>query len=281
MTSIYETVSQLQSMVEELLEGFSLENTYKATLYSALRASIKARGLDYSLTKPLEQSIPSPLSALVKRRMVGRFSYLVRLLDRMLCGLRPVIVDEGSVRQVVSRLKESIHKVDYVVVYDCMSLIEFIVLSAYLKKCGLDTAFLDIVFINPLGLTKYVTQQLPVMEYRAVLREFAHMLAEQLGGRGYSKSAYIDLRVHEYGFLGVSEFIGKLDIKRIASEVFENALKGRVLVTSDHGYDVVVDEENWYLYIVHGHELPISGFTRKSILPLSRFSFFIEVSSIS
>ena len=280
MVGIQEIISQLQGEVEILLEGYSLENIYKATIYAALRASITAKGEDYSLIKPLERKIPPTLSAMVKRRLVSRFSYIIRLLEGMLDNLRPTIIDEGNINQLVSKLRRSLHRIDFVMIYDCMSLIEFIIVSAYLKRRGLDTAFLDVVFINPLGLTKYVTQQLSGTEYRTVLREFAHMLAEELGGRSYSKSAYIDLRVHEYGSLGVEEFIDKLDIERIASEVFEKALRGRVLVTSDHGYDIVVNKESNYLYVIHGHRLTKNGFAGVSLLPLSRFSFFMEASPL-
>lgn len=260
---------------KQLLEGYSVKNVHSALLYSAIYVAIRDKGLDIRLLQPLEDKIPKPLVYHARRTLVPPLTKTLNILDQKLESKKPVTVDDASVNKLARKVKNVFGNIDYVMVYDCMSLIEFLVVAASMRLNNLESTMPDIVFVNPIGLTRYVTHQLTNLGYRAVLREFAHLLASELGSRGYSKSAYIDLKVHEYGSFGVEEYINRIDIIRVVEEVLDKASNSVVLVTADHGYDVVYDVDDNYLYVTHGFREPTKGH-HIPLLLFSRFSFFLK-----
>jgi len=273
--NIADTIDNIVTKTEKIIQGYSIANVYRALLYSALHAATKHRNLSNVPLKPLEEMFPKSLLYQSHRELSWFFSILVKSLDEKLSSIKPVVFDEANIEELVSRIKASLEKVDNVIVYDCMSLIEFIVVAASLRQRGYWSKILDIIFLNPLGVTRFVTQQLPPLNYRAILREFAHLLAKTLEARNYTKSAYIDLRVHAYGSYSLEEFIKKINIAQITEDIADIALTGTTIVTTDHGYDVVYDRSERYLYVTHGYRGDFSG--KFFLLPLSRFSFFMEV----
>ncbi len=262
---------------KQLLEGYSVKNVHRALLYSATYVAIRNKGLDARLLQPLEENIPKPLVYHARRTLVPQLKKMLNILDEKLESKKPITVDDASVNKLAGKVKNIFGNIDYVMVYDCMSLIEFLVIAASMRLNNLESTMPNIVFVNPIGLTRYVTHQLTSLDYRAVLREFAHLLASELGARGYSKSAYIDLKVHEYGSFGVEEYINRIDIIRVVEEVLDRASNSVVLITADHGYDVVYDVDDNYLYVTHGFREP----EKRNHIPLllfSRFSFFLKAS---
>ena len=258
-----------------LLEGYSIENVHRSLLYSSIYAEVRKKGLDPGIIQPLENLLPKPLVYQSRRSLVPVFNRLVGVLNKKIESKDPVVIENANVEKIVERVEETFAGIDHVMVYDCMSLIEFLVVAASIKRGGLESKIPELVLVNPIGVTRYVTHQLRSLGYRTVLREFAHLLANKLGARSYFKSAYIDFKVHEYGSLGVEEYVDRIDIGRVVGEILDKAVSRRVLVTADHGYDIVYDGEDNYLYVTHGFRNPV----KKSQIPLvlfSRFSFFLK-----
>lgn len=264
--------------ISSLLKGYSIENVHRAIFYSAIMASIRKRGIDQRLLKPYEENLPRPLVYKSRRDLTPLFAEIIDILERKLEEKAPVIVNEANIKRIVQRVKQVFKHVDYVLVYDCMSLNEFLLVAGVAKSKGLSpTIPSDLILLNPLGLTRYVTSQLPEMGYRGILREFAHLLATELGAWGYDKNAYIDLKVHEKGSMGIENYIINLNITNIVDEIIRKASKGTVLVTADHGYDVIYNPIDNYLFITHGYGEPVKK-EYKPLLLLSRFSFFLKIS---
>jgi NADPH:quinone reductase-like Zn-dependent oxidoreductase len=146
--------------------------------------------------------------------------------------------------------------------------------AAYLRsRKAFHAILVDYVFVNPPGITRYVSEQ-TTRGLRQSLTGVAQMIAQRLGARDYRRVSYVDSVVHEHGEAGWSVFLEHLDVERIAEELSELASRGCLLVFSDHGYDVVLDEEGG-LYVTHGYKLEAGE--GRVILPLSRFSFVLVV----
>jgi len=275
MKQLYELLEDARNIIaDKLLSSYSLTNTYKAVIYAFVYATIQRTSSRYELLKPLEQKAPTPLLAAAKRDLVGVLHDLLEHIDLLLATERPVVVEEANLRHVVEAIRREIRSVDYVLVYDCMSMIEQLVISAFLKARGVRSVFLSKVFLNPIGLTRFATQQLYGTGYQTTLRGVARYVANQLNASLYTKSSYIDETVHEKGSLGIDEFVDKISIDKIANEVLEKALEGRTLVFSDHGYDLIVSPGGDYLYVTHGFKQPsISG--SMPLILLSRFTLFM------
>ena len=276
MREFYELVEDIRDVIaDKLMPGYSLENVYKATMYALIYAVLQEKTSKYELLKPLEERIPPTLLAAVKRELVNKMRSLVKRIDAILTENRPVLTySEADLMYTIETVKREIGNVDYVLVYDCMSVIEQIVVSAFLKARGVRTLFLNMVFLNPIGLTRFMTSQLPDTGYRPSLLSVAQYVASQLKAPLYTKNSLIDINVHESGLLGVDEFVKKMDIDRIANEVLEASSRGRILVFSDHGYDVVLAKQEQYLYIVHGFKQGSSS-GDVPLLLLSRISLFM------
>jgi len=276
LKEFYELVEGIRDVIaEKLMPGYSLENVYKATMYALIYAVLQEKTSKYELLKPLEEIIPSTLLAAAKRELVSKMCSLVKHIDTMLMENRPVLTySEADLMYTIETVKREIGNVDYVLVYDCMSVIEQIVVSAFLKARGVRTLFLNMVFLNPIGLTRFMTSQLPEAKYRPSLLGVARFVASQLKAPLYAKNSLIDIRVHETGLLGVDEFFKRIDIDRIANEVLEASSRGRTLVFSDHGYDIVLAKQGQYLYIVHGFKQGSSS-DDVPLLFLSRISLFM------
>jgi len=274
LKKLYILLESVRDVVASLMQGYNLSNVYKTVMYSAIYAALYKSLGGCEPLRPLEEKIPLPLLAIARRKLVDEFLNLLEHLNMILSSKKPILIREANLDFIVKQLKNEIERVDYVLMYDCMSMIEFLTISAYLRLKGIKSAFLGSVFLNPIGLTRFMTHQLFGADYRASLLGVAQYIADNLGGIAYAKSSYIDEKVHEVGYLGVDEFVDVMDIEAIADEVLTSTSRGRVLVGSDHGYDVVKSIDSKYIYVVHGFR-PESSFKAIPLLPLSRFAFFI------
>lgn len=274
MKQLYEILEEIgNAIAEKFVPGYSLANTYKAVMYAFAYVAIQRTGSKYELLKPLEQRTPPPLLAAAKRELVGLLHVLLENIDSLLATERPVLAEDANLEYVTEMVRHEIGSVNYVLVYDCMSIIEQLIVSAFLKAKGARSVFLSRIFLNPIGLTRFVTQQLCSTGCRATLLGVAQYIASKLNASLYRKYSYVDEKVHEVGLLGVDEFVDKVPIDKVAREVLEKAYNGRTLVFSDHGYDLVSSPEG-YLYVVHGLKQPsISGGT--PLLFLSRITSFM------
>jgi len=278
MKRLYELLEDIRDMLtEKFIPNYSLNNVYKAVIYAIVYAALRRTHNNYELLKPLKQKIPLPILAAAKRKLVNKFYIMLNSIDSLITSERPTIVEgEANLKHVVEAIKYEIKNVDYVLAYDCMSIIEQLVISAFLRTKGLRSMFLSKVFLNPIGLTRFATQQLYSTGYRTTLSGVAQYIAHKLKASLYRKSSYIDVKVHEVGSIGIGTFVDEMPISTIAYEVLEKAWRGRTLVFSDHGYDIVISPKKDYLYITHGFKRAnTSGGT--PLLLLSRITFFIGI----
>ena len=276
MRSLYVLLEKVRDVLTPLLRGYNLDSIYKATMYSLTYTALSRSGTGYGLLKPLEGRIPRPLIALARGKLYYLFLELLNLLDTLLSSKRPVVVEgEANLLFIIDWLRREVGSVDYVMVYDCMSLIEFLAISAYLSSKGIRSVFLSKIFLNPVGLTRFVTQQLRNMHRYEALREVAHLIAESLEGVGYYKSSYLDRKVHEYGHLGIEEFIEMMNLDEVAEEILNQAIRGKLLVGTDHGYDFVMSKDDGYIYITHGFKSS-DMYKATPLLLLSRLALFME-----
>ncbi len=276
MKQLYELLEDVRNIIaKKFVSNYSLANTYRAVMYAFIYAALQRTCNKYELLKPLERRTPLPLLATARRELVGVLHELLEYIDSLLSTESPVIVDgEANLRHVVEMIRYEIGNVDYVLVYDCMSIIEQLVIAAFLEVKGARTMFLNEFFLNPLGLTRFVTQQLHDPGYRTTLLGLAQYVADQLNALLFKKNFYIDQGVHEVGSLGIDEFVDRISIDKIAYEVLEKACRGRTLVFSDHGYDLIVSSGGDYLYVIHGFKRSnISGAV--PLLLLSRIVLFM------
>lgn len=276
MRKLYVLLERIRDDLATRLRYYDLSTIYRATMYSLTYTALARCCADHSILKPLERSMPKSLTVLAKGKLYYSFLELLNILDRLLSSKRPVVVEgEANLEFIVDWLRREVGKVDYVMIYDCMSLAEFLAISAYLYFKGIRSVFLSKAFLNPVGLTRFVTQQLCSTNYYKVLREVARFIAESLKGIDYYKSSYLDKRVHEYGYLGIDEFVEMVNINEMAEEVLSRAIRGKLLVGTDHGFDFVMSKEDGYIYITHGFK---SSDTYKAtpLLLLSRLALFME-----
>jgi len=275
---LHATLERIRDNITPLMRGYDLNIVYKAIMYSIVYAALarNPKYHDYSSLRPIEDKLPKPLIARAKGKLYYSFLDLLELLDRLLDSRSAAIVEgEGNLQVIINWLKREVGKIDYVLIYDCMSLVEFLVVAAYLQSKKIKSVFLSRVFLNPPGLTRFLTQQLRTVHRYEALREVAGLIAETLKGVGYAKDSYLDKKVHEYGGLGIDEFLEIVDINRVADEILKQAVKGRILVGTDHGYDVVKAVEEDYIYVTHGFK-PRETYNVIPLLLLSRFALFME-----
>jgi hypothetical protein len=276
LKEFYELVEDVRdTLAERFMPSYSLENVYKITMYALIYATLQGKTDKYELLNSLERKIPPPLLAAAKRELVDKMHVLVKHIDAMLSRNRPILTHgEADLKYTIETVKREVGSVDYILVYDCMSLIEQVVISAFLKTRGIRSLFLNVVFLNPIGLTRFMTIQLHDTKYRPSLLGVARYVANQLNASLYMKNSLIDIKVHGIGLLGVDEFIERIAINRIAGEVLNASIKGKILVFSDHGYDIVLSRQKKYLYIVHGFKQG-SSLGDAPLLLLSRISLFM------
>jgi len=277
LKGLYELLEDIQDTIaERFASSYSLGSVYRALMYTLIYAALRRRLGRYDLLEPLERKVSPPLLAAVKRELTGKLHHLLEQVDSILASSKPVLAHgEADLRHTIDAVKREVERVDYVLVYDCMSLVEQLAISAFLNVEGVKSVFLSTVFVNPVGVTRFVTRQLHGTSHRASLLGVAQYIANELRASLYTRSSFIDEKVHEVGLLGVEEFVNRVDIDRVAREVLERARSGRVLVLSDHGYDVSVSVRENYIYVVHGFSRG-DGSSYVPLVLLSRFTLFIE-----
>lgn len=303
-SSYYNVLKKVECLRDVIAEKFfanthgelnseEVGDRYKAVFYAFLLAAAKRKKLQDKLKDRIRNRIGVRLlwsAAIDELSGWGSrscsISSLLESLDEYIN--RPAVNGEDYLDRAIKDLKESIRKVDSVIVYDAMSVIEELVISAYLKaKRGLDSSFLTMLMNLP-GLTRGVTSQLQATDHPATLREVAKRVARDLGANDKEPKYYniVDRVVHEKGPV-IELFVNDIaaNIKGIAEDIAKVAKSGqsRVVILSDHGYDVIAcPDGDVDVYVTHGfREGAASGCpSGRSALPLlllSRFAFYMGV----
>jgi hypothetical protein len=168
-----------------------------------------------------------------------------------------VILKEANLQYILNSLKNKVGKVDIVFVLDCASVPEIVTIASKFLTLKRNVTISEEAFINPIGVTRFLTGQLESFNRESCLRQYAQLLKEALKANFFIKSSTVDLITHQYGF-SLDNFLKSIGIGRLFDQINHFAKQNSVLVTSDHGYDVVADEHG--LYITHGYkkECPIN-----------------------
>ena len=265
---LYTLVEEL----EKLTANYKLPDVYRALHYVAVETALLHRGLRAAVGEAPKGGAAGLLVALARRALRRPLSNLITWMDRKLGESTLFVVSEGNVEELARELRGSVtRRVDRVIAHDGLSLLELAACAAYLRQVGIQAVVADVVFVNPPGVTRYVSAQAP-LGHRQSLAGVAQMLAQKLNAKEHERCWYVDWVVHNYGEGGWVSFIEHLDVEFITKRLADAASSGCALVFSDHGYDVVLGEEGG-LYITHGHKL--EGGEGKVVLPLSRFSFVL------
>lgn len=182
-----------------------------------------------------------------------------------------LISEEANVTQVVRETAEGLRgEVSKVIVVDAFSIIEFAALMVTCWRNSLSCDLRQEVFVNPRGDTWYVKRQ--VGGDIGYLRDYAAKLAEEMGcGRNFEVYPILDNALHE-GIGDVVCFLEKNPFDPIWEKIWRvfqeepTLFPYRLLLTSDHGYNVFEDESGT-LYVGHGEK-------GRSVLRLDKVSLF-------
>jgi hypothetical protein len=216
----------------------------------------------------LIKMIPASYQGLLSGKLYLNALKFIRSLKEFLEGTRrPVILEEANIQFILDFLKEKVGKVGGVIVLDCGSIPELSAIAGKLAYLNRNVTIYDKFFINPVGTTKFLTEQLAYLGRETALKYYAEMLKKELGAKFDIKISTTDLIVHQYG-VTIDKFLDSLDIEKIYEQMYHYVKQDSILVTADHGYDLVADEHG--LYITHGYK-------RKCPLNFSRIALFLII----
>jgi len=170
-------------------------------------------------------------------------------------------VEHSDINYVIKKLKRKLKDIDVTFVIDCFSPIEFLTYLTKLRFDGFQSKLLEIYFMNIGEVTRYLTAQAG-----GTIRGFSEYLAGFLNAKVYDKYSYFDKLVHKSVLL--DDFLRNIPHESIYSRIMRylNSCES-ILITSDHGYDVV--DTNGLLYVVHPS--PSEG----SILKFSNIAMYL------
>jgi len=257
MTSKY-GIGSLENMIESLSEIGNLTTPilHRIALCSLLKAGLYLYDGKEQHEKELAGllfSIPPSYRGFVNGKLyLSALDYLKSVNRFLTNGNGSILLKEASLSHIVD-LASRIGKVDSIIVFDCGSIPEIATFASKLKALRYHSLILSDVFLNPIGITRFLTQQLKSLGQEDVLRGYADLLKQRLNANFSEKKSVIDLTVHAHG-VTIEEFLRSIDINELFNRIHFFARQGSILITSDHGYDVVADEQG--LYITHGYRRP-------------------------
>lgn len=266
-------IDNLEKVIKSIhgVDSLPIDVLYRVVFFLFTRAGLNLS--DVTDTQRIEfekllEKIPAGFMWIVKGQpYLHALEFLNSLKSMLWESRRPVLVREASVRYILDFLEKKVKRVDGVIVLDCGSIPEMATMAIKLTHMNRNILFYSEVFVNPIGVTRFLTEQLKHLERRSMLEEYARLLKERLGAYSYKVIPSIDLTVHERG-LSIEDFVNSLNIREIFEQVYQY-VKGRsILITADHGYDLVVDEHG--IYVTHGYKY-------KCLLNFSRIALFMVV----
>jgi hypothetical protein len=251
--SIANSIKSVIEVLKSMTGNYDLNKLHSATLYSILDYILAKKGFDIKkreeLLIGLKQLLPPIVQTLVKTKLETPLGKFADAIQRILESKYIVLDSLASLDYVIKNISSVARKVDNVLIFDALSPIELVVIAGYLESRGFKTIATEVVFINPIGLTRFLTAQMGI---HSTLRDVASYIAGQLSARSYFKSSYMDEKVHSIGYMGIEEFVKNVNLKNLAESIEHVACSGNTLILSDHGYDVIWDQEAHYLLVTHG-----------------------------
>jgi hypothetical protein len=244
---------------------------YNVAFAAFLEAVLNRKG-KYEKYRTVLESIKAKIGIQSARVAVERLSVpAIDVIDAISsCIQRATIDQEASLRHVCEEAsKRYKNRTNHVLVIDAFSAIEFASLLVTARRNGLATDLSDQLFVNPIGMTSFVQNQVE----RSRLQDYAANLAKAVDASGHSVCPLPDRALH-HQIGDVVSFVEEenntfMPAWRKIQEIFKQSTLSplTVLITTDHGYDIYEEED--ILYVGHG---------RGGLADLSRVSFFALVS---
>jgi hypothetical protein len=236
-----------------------------------LEAILNLKG-KYEHYRTVLESVKSKIGIQSARTVIQRLGVLaVDVIDAVSRRIQRATTDQEASLHHVCREAEKRYKnrVNHVLVVDAFSPVEFASLLVTAKRNGLEANLSDQVFVNPVGMTAFVQNQVE----KSRLQDYAANLARQVGATEYSVCPLPDRAIH-HQIGDVVSFVDEennpfVSAWRKIHEIFKQprlSPSWTVLITTDHGYDIY-EQEN-ILFVGHG---------RKGLAELSKVSFFALV----
>lgn len=264
---------KLESMVRtaSTLGGLPIEELHKIVFCSFLKAGLSLYGAREELERELENlvsTIKPPHRGLVSGKLyLDALSLVKAFSDFLENGKRAVILEEANIQRILQFLESRVGRIGSVIVLDCASIPEVVALASKFSALGHSATIYEEVFVNPVGATRFLTGQLEQFGRERCLAQYAKLLKERLNAAAYSKISTVDLVTHQHGCT-VDDFLKFIKMQELFDRIDHFLRRNSVLITSDHGYDVVADERG--LYITH-------GFKERCPLNFSKIALFLVI----
>ncbi|MDI6820295.1 MAG: hypothetical protein QMC89_05265 [Candidatus Hodarchaeaceae archaeon] len=154
--------------------------------------NLKGKYKDYQMVL---QSIKAKIGIQSARAAAERLSVLATDVVHTIssCVQEATIDQEASLRRVYEEAERRYkNRTNHVLVIDAFSPIEFASLLVTAKRTGLAAGLSDQVFVNPIGVTSFVQNQVE----KNRLRDYAAELAKSVGASGFSTCPLPDRALH-------------------------------------------------------------------------------------
>jgi len=232
-----------------------LQILHKIVFCSLIKAALltyNASNMQRAEIEKIIKGIPASYRALINGKLyLSALKFVKSFNDLIKNAKEPFILKEANIHYILDFLKETVGKVGVIVVLDCGSIPELVTLTSRFASLNHHTTILNKAFINPKGVTAFLTEQLTAFNRKTFLRQYAQLLKETLNAKAYIKISTIDLVAHQQG-VTIENFLASLNMLKIFDQINHFAKQDSVLITSDHGYDIIADEHG--LYVTHGYK---------------------------
>lgn len=248
---IRESINEIYEFIENKFRRFNLRELYKIIFSSFVRSGYHLR--EFDKIARIKSSLPRMIS-LNQRIIFDAFYEGLKFTRAFINSLdfNPLRSDGdySDVKQVIKLLKKRLPEVNSVYVIDCLSPIELITLYIELKHQGIDADIPEIYFVNRAGLTSFLTRQ---VGRNGTVRKFSKLLKDNFGAQYNEPYSYFDKLVHDATIILIKDFMKKVPIEDFFNKIVELINNyGSLLLTSDHGYNVI--DQSDILYVTHPAE---------------------------
>jgi len=265
-------VKNFTERLSALGEILSLQQMYIAVISSFLYAGLARRRLLSShgqfLRAQLLENLPPPVRAMITHGQLYELALsIIKAVDKVISDKKAIELVEGKadMEYVLKTLSQELGSIEYVVLYDCLSIPESITMASFLQVKNFEITFPSIHLLNPIGLTRFITKQVSVT--KATMWDVLRVIIRSLRAKGGTLIQEVDQKVHSYGF-DLGEFSKNVDIKKVIYVCEQYAKKGSTLIMSDHGYDILYDVGGFYV----SHGLASVYENRRTVLNFSKIS---------
>jgi hypothetical protein len=255
--------NELETLVKtaSTIGNLPVETFHKIIFCSFIKAGLSIYGAQREHELEIEnlvRTIATPYRGLINGKLYLSALRFLKAFNAFLKNSgQAVILKEANLHYILQFLENKVGKVDTVFVLDCASIPEIITIASKFSSMRHNTTIYEEVFINPIGITRFLTGQLEKFDREGCLSQYAKLLKERLNASSYVKSSTVDLVTHRQGYT-LESFLKSIEMQKLFDQINHFAKQNSVLITSDHGYDIVADEHG--LYITHGYieECPLN-----------------------